>query len=147
MSDKVFQDYELDTLIEENPDHVITELADAGYYKSNDLLALNSLKITFLLFLKKMFIFVLLVMNFLSLENLLNLEMAFLINTKFILPLAVLLALSFINAPNLLTVVLLSETLKKTNFYNLIMNINLILLCTNLERLWLNIPLVLSSVP
>lgn len=42
MSEKVFQDYELDTLIEENPEHVITEIADAGYYKSDDLLALNS---------------------------------------------------------------------------------------------------------
>lgn len=42
MSDKVFQDYELNSLIEENPEHVITEVADAGYYKSDDLLALNS---------------------------------------------------------------------------------------------------------
>lgn len=42
MSDKLFEDYELDSLLEENPDHVITELADAGYYKSDDLLALNS---------------------------------------------------------------------------------------------------------
>jgi len=42
MSDKVFQDYELDSFIEENPEHVITEIADAGYYKSDDLLAINS---------------------------------------------------------------------------------------------------------
>ena len=42
MSDKVFDDYELDKLIDEHPDHIITETADAGYYKSDDLLALNS---------------------------------------------------------------------------------------------------------
>ena len=42
MSDKVFEDYELNKLIEENPTHVITELADAGYYKSSDILELNS---------------------------------------------------------------------------------------------------------
>lgn len=42
MSDKVFNDYQLDSFIEQNPDHVITELADTGYYKSDDLLRLNS---------------------------------------------------------------------------------------------------------
>ena len=42
MSDKVFKDYELDTLLKQNPEHVITEIADAGYYKSDDLLSLNS---------------------------------------------------------------------------------------------------------
>ena len=42
MSDKVFEDYNLNTLIKDNPDHIITELADAGYYKSSDLLYLNS---------------------------------------------------------------------------------------------------------
>ena len=38
MSDKVFQDYSLDTLINDNPEHVITEVADAGYYKSDSSL-------------------------------------------------------------------------------------------------------------
>lgn len=42
MSDKVFDDYSLNSFLDENPKHVITELADAGYYKSDDLLALNS---------------------------------------------------------------------------------------------------------
>ncbi len=42
MSDKVFEDYELDSFLEENPQHIITEIADAGYYKSDDLLNLNS---------------------------------------------------------------------------------------------------------
>ena len=42
MSDKVFNDYDLNSFIEENPDHVITEVADAGYYKSSDLLDINS---------------------------------------------------------------------------------------------------------
>ena len=42
MSDKVFEDYELDSFIDDNPDHVITEIADAGYYKSDDLLSINS---------------------------------------------------------------------------------------------------------
>ena len=42
MSDKVFSDYDLDKFIKENPNHVITEIADAGYYKSDDLIALNS---------------------------------------------------------------------------------------------------------
>ena len=42
MSDKVFDDYQLDSFIEENPDHVITEIADAGYYKADDLLSINS---------------------------------------------------------------------------------------------------------
>ena len=42
MSDKVFEDYELDSFLQENPDHVITEIADAGYYKSDDLLSINS---------------------------------------------------------------------------------------------------------
>ena len=42
MSEKVFEDYELDAFLEENPEHVITEIADAGYYKSDDLLSLNS---------------------------------------------------------------------------------------------------------
>ena len=42
MSDKVFEDYDLDEFIEENPEHVITELADTGYYKSDDLLSLNN---------------------------------------------------------------------------------------------------------
>lgn len=43
MSDKVFEDYKLNQFLEDNPDHIITELADAGYYKSDDLLYLNSL--------------------------------------------------------------------------------------------------------
>ena len=42
MSDKVLEDYKLDTFIKKNPEHVITEIADAGYYKSDDLLAINS---------------------------------------------------------------------------------------------------------
>lgn len=42
MSEKVFEDYELDNLINDNPSHVITELADAGYYKSSDILELNN---------------------------------------------------------------------------------------------------------
>lgn len=42
MSEKVFNDYELDSFLKENPHHVITEIADAGYYKSDDLLCLNS---------------------------------------------------------------------------------------------------------
>lgn len=42
MSDKVFADYDLNSLIVQNPSHVITEIADAGYYKSDDLLAINS---------------------------------------------------------------------------------------------------------
>lgn len=42
MSDKVFDDYDLDSIINKDSNHVITEIADAGYYKSDDLLALNS---------------------------------------------------------------------------------------------------------
>lgn len=42
MSDKLFDDYNLNDLIKENPEHIITEIADAGYYKANDLLELNS---------------------------------------------------------------------------------------------------------
>ena len=42
MSDKVFNDYELDKLLLDNPELTITEIADAGYYKSDDLLSLNS---------------------------------------------------------------------------------------------------------
>ena len=42
MSDKLFNDYDLNSFINDNPSHVITEIADAGYYKSEDLLALNS---------------------------------------------------------------------------------------------------------
>lgn len=42
MSDKVFEDYDLNSFIEDNPEHIITEVADAGYYKADDLLKLNS---------------------------------------------------------------------------------------------------------
>lgn len=42
MSDKVFDDYDLDEFLEETPEHVITEVADTGYYKSDDLLSLNT---------------------------------------------------------------------------------------------------------
>lgn len=42
MSEKVFEDYNLDAFIQKNPQHVITELADAGFYKSDDLLSLDS---------------------------------------------------------------------------------------------------------
>ncbi|MGN0993078.1 MAG: IS1182 family transposase [Bacilli bacterium] len=42
MSDKLFEDYELDSFLKDNPNHIITEIADAGYYKSDDLLAINS---------------------------------------------------------------------------------------------------------
>ena len=41
MSDKLFEDYDLDDFLKENPDHSITQLADAGYYKASDLLSLN----------------------------------------------------------------------------------------------------------
>jgi transposase len=41
MSDKLFSDFELNDFLEQNPDHIITEIADAGYYKSDDLLSLN----------------------------------------------------------------------------------------------------------
>ena len=41
MVDKVFDDYDLHTFLKENPSASITNLADTGYYKSNDLLALN----------------------------------------------------------------------------------------------------------
>lgn len=42
MSDKVFADYDLNTFISKNPNHNIIELADAGYYKSDDILAITS---------------------------------------------------------------------------------------------------------
>ena len=42
MHDKLFKDYDLNSFLAENPDHTITELADAGYYKTDDLLAINS---------------------------------------------------------------------------------------------------------
>ncbi len=42
MSDKLFEDYELNDFLENHPDHTITEIADAGYYKSDDLLSLNT---------------------------------------------------------------------------------------------------------
>lgn len=42
MSDKLFQDYELHAFLQDNPEHIITEIADAGYYKSSDILELNS---------------------------------------------------------------------------------------------------------
>lgn len=42
MSEKVFNDYNLHDFIKANPNHVITELADAGFYKSDDLLSINS---------------------------------------------------------------------------------------------------------
>ena len=42
MSDKVFDDFNLNDFLDENSEHTITELADAGYYKSADLLAINS---------------------------------------------------------------------------------------------------------
>lgn len=42
MSDKVFEDYNLDDVIQKDPQHIITEIADAGYYKSSDLLDINS---------------------------------------------------------------------------------------------------------
>lgn len=41
MSDKLFKDYHLNDFLEKNPDHCISEIADAGYYKSSDLLAIN----------------------------------------------------------------------------------------------------------
>lgn len=42
MSDKVFLDYNLHSFLVQNPEHIITEVADAGYYKSEDLLNINS---------------------------------------------------------------------------------------------------------
>ena len=42
MADKVFNDYELDKFLKDNPSHIITNLADTGYYKTDDLLALNN---------------------------------------------------------------------------------------------------------
>lgn len=42
MADKVFKDYELDKFLKDNPNHIITNLADTGYYKTDDLLALNN---------------------------------------------------------------------------------------------------------
>ena len=42
MSDKLFNDYDLHDFLKNNPHHSITQLADAGFYKSSDLLALNS---------------------------------------------------------------------------------------------------------
>ena len=42
MSDKLFQDYDLDSFIKDNPEHIITQIADSGYYKSEDILSLNN---------------------------------------------------------------------------------------------------------
>ena len=42
MSDKLFKDYDMNKFLKDNPGHIITELADAGYYKSSDLLDLNT---------------------------------------------------------------------------------------------------------
>lgn len=42
MADKVFMDYNLDDFLKNNPNHTITNLADTGYYKTDDLLALNT---------------------------------------------------------------------------------------------------------
>lgn len=42
MSDKLFSDYNLDDLISKSPNHSITELADTGFYKADDLLAINN---------------------------------------------------------------------------------------------------------
>lgn len=42
MVDKVFEDYELDEFLKNNPNHSIINLADTGYYKTDDLLSLNS---------------------------------------------------------------------------------------------------------
>jgi len=42
MSDKVREDYQLDKFIKDNPEHIITEIADTGYYKSSDLLDINN---------------------------------------------------------------------------------------------------------
>lgn len=42
MVDKVFNDYHLNVFLNNNPDHTIINLADTGYYKTDDLLALNN---------------------------------------------------------------------------------------------------------
>ena len=42
MSDKLFNDYNLNEFLQENPEHSICQLADAGFYKSSDILALNN---------------------------------------------------------------------------------------------------------
>lgn len=42
MVDKTFDDFELDTYLEENPEHEISITADTGYYKADDMLAINT---------------------------------------------------------------------------------------------------------
>jgi len=42
MADKVCEDYDLHEFIKDTPGHVITNIADAGYYKADDILALNN---------------------------------------------------------------------------------------------------------
>ena len=42
MADKVFADYNLNEFLDKNPEHIITNIADAGYYKTSDILALNT---------------------------------------------------------------------------------------------------------
>lgn len=42
MVDKTFKDYEVNDMLEENPEHELTITADTGYYKSEDMLELNN---------------------------------------------------------------------------------------------------------
>ena len=42
MSDKVFHDYDLHSFLHDHPYHTITELADAGFFKCSDILAIAS---------------------------------------------------------------------------------------------------------
>ena len=42
MADKLIDDYDLNSFFAENPEHILTLLADAGFFKIEDILALNS---------------------------------------------------------------------------------------------------------
>lgn len=41
MADKLALDFDFNSFLQDNPNHVFTNLADAGYFKSSDVLALN----------------------------------------------------------------------------------------------------------
>lgn len=41
MADKLATDFEFDKIIQDDPNHVFTNLADAGYFKTSDVLSLN----------------------------------------------------------------------------------------------------------
>lgn len=42
MIDKTFKDYQINAYLEQNPEHELTITADTGYYKSEDILELNT---------------------------------------------------------------------------------------------------------